>query len=322
MFKLRSDTWIIIYLNILRLLGVLPCTWEYRKPKLGSQTTTSGIKKVNLSFKILFLSVFGHVFILFVNIFTTNKSLFSIMTIYNYLLSSTMIDTIYIFNTMFAVYYFFLVLAMIIKARGLLKVFMKNDIFFTTQWDTCGITMFFIAIMISICVNFSTSIFNFVRIGLGIIEAVTIYIVPSICALFSNLYVLLFYFCSKTIGNGWKNIEFEKKELSRNTPSQNHAIFHMEKAARNASYLNSLQKDINEIFTETISLIISFSLCMCIASLFGLISEIRDDIYATCGTASGVFFCITIFILCCNSSRTSEIQGIHYVYLDCTLIAY
>ena len=116
-----------------------------------------------------------------------------------------------------------------------------------------------------------------------------------------------------------ENIIFEKKELSRHTHNQNHLPVHIEKAMADASYLNFLQKEINEIFTESVSLILLVNLCKCIHTIFSLVSESNNNIFIVCGTLSITINCIIISILCCNSSRNSEVQVIYEI---CIYISY
>ena len=245
MFHQKSDKWITNFLNLLRLLGTLPFTWEYRKPDLESQTKTVGIRNVKLSCPISFLSIFCHVFLSCVYIVQINENFKFFVAIFNYNLSSTMKMAINVYGIIIVIYYLILIMFMMLKTKELLKIFMKNEIFLTCQWDTCRLTMFFTISMVCYSLNFAFSIVNFVRMGSGVLKAKTLSIIFSSSLLFSILHILLFYFCSETIGNGWKNIEFEKKEYLRDTHIQNHLTVNLEKALVDASYLNFIQKEIN-----------------------------------------------------------------------------
>ena len=125
MFYQKSDKLITNFLNLLRLLGNLPFSWEYWKPELECQTKTVGIRDLKLSCPILFFSIFCHVFFSCVYIVQINDHFKFFVAIFNYNLSSTMKLALYVYEIMIVVYYLILIMLMIIKTNGLLKIFMK-----------------------------------------------------------------------------------------------------------------------------------------------------------------------------------------------------
>ena len=321
MFNLKSGKVIIIYLNIMKILGVLPYTWDYRKPKNGFQNKIIGIRNMKFSYLILFFSIIYHItlitiYILQIDVFTQYfRDMSSEKT------SFTMQTAVYIYAFAYIVNYCILIIISIRNSNGLLKILAKYNIFFIYQWKPRKMLICFIISMTLYCVFYLMGIINFIKMDAGFINAVSIVFLTVNSSWVSLLQVMFFAFCLETIGTGWKNIFFNQKItpicdsknvekcISKKGGSETEGLLlnHLEKATRNASCLNSLQKEINDNFFGVVSIILLISICQCTSTIFSLISEENNE-FIICGSLTNITACIIIIFVSCNSSRTSEVQ--------------
>ena len=324
MFHLKNDKWIIIYLNVLRLLGVLPYIWKYTKPTNGFQINTNGIKSVKLSYIILFFSILYHIAMIFIFVMQIDDNFLIYREMFDNEQSSTMETAMRAYKVVIIVYYCILVMIMVRKSKKLLKILIRYKIFFIYQWEPRGISISLMISVISYCSFFALFVLNFLELDYGIIKALTLTILPSSSIFHPILFIFLFSFCSETVGNGWKNnvlnykityfndSNSKKNAIPIDEQIDNNLHIHLEIAAINALYLNSLQYKINKAFTEAISLILTVTISICICTVFSLVSE-KNNTISTFSSICNIIMCMTIFIRCCNASRTSQVQVIYQI---------
>ena len=320
MFNLKSGKVIIIYLSLMKILGVLPYTWNYRKPKNGFQNKIIGIRNIKFSYLIMFFSIIYHItlitiYILQIDVFTQYfRDMSSEKT------SFTMQTAVYGYSIGFVIYYCFLVLILIINSNGLLKILAKYNTLFTYQCKPLKLFIYFIIYVALYCVTYSMTLVNFVKMDAGILNSIGAIILPFSSSVISFLHILFFVLCYEAIGNEWKNVLTNKStpifdlENGKEKTTKNYAfeseVFsngNFETAAQNSSCLNSLQSEINDNFYGSVSLILLISICQYTSIMFSLISE-NNNMFIICGSICSAIISMIIIFVCCNSSRTSQTQ--------------
>ena len=325
MLNVRRKNWMIMYLKLMRVFGVLPYTWEYKELSDITLTHANGIENIKLSCKLLIFSIIYHFFTIFIYVVHIEDHIKFYRDISVDKTSLTLQLVMYIYGIIFFIYYSILVTIMSRKSYKLLKILKKYDILFTYQWISQKLSVSFMISVVLFCIFSVMAFLNFIEFHSGIIRGLFLAILPLKTSMFSILFTFFFSLCSETVGNGWKIIVKDCKNISNNTAKpeekdikiieqlQKNMFLLLQNAAKNASYLNHLQNKLNKVFCETISLFLFVTLCQSISTMFSLLSEDNNP-FVIWGSISFLIVAkITIFI-CCNSSRTSDVQVINNTF--------
>ena len=309
---------ITVYLKIMRILGLIPFTWDYRKSKNENQTKIIRVRNVKFSCSITIYSIIYHFVLITIYVLQINLNKYY-RKISSNKISFTMQTAIYAYSIGFVICYCILILLLIRNSNGLLKILAKYNILFLYQWKSLKFLFCFIISVVLYLVTYSMTLVNFVQMDVGILNKIGVILLPLSSSFISLFHILFFDFCYEVIGNGWKNIlnhkstpNFDlngKERIPKNGAFETEAFRNddLETAAKNSSCLNSLQSEINDEFYGSVSLILLRSISQCTSTMFSLISE-NNNVFFICGSIYNVIISMIIIFICCNSSSTSKNQ--------------
>ena len=142
-----------VYLNIMRILGLIPFTWDYEKPINENERKISKVQNVKLSYSITFFSVIYHITLITIYFLQIDVLTKFFRDMSSDKTSFTMKVAVYAYSIGFVMYYCILILLLIKNSNGLLKILAKYNMLFTYQ---CKSLKLLICFIISVALDIKT----------------------------------------------------------------------------------------------------------------------------------------------------------------------